>query len=604
MSAGSRQSNARPARPADRRGAVLLIVLVVVALLSLAVYTFAELMLTEVESTAMYGRGLQSRAWASSGVELAAAVPANRAELAEVNLYHNPDLFQAVLLREAESPRQRGRFSLAAPLENDPQQRRIRFGLMDESARLNLNEIHRLGLSDEELRDVLMYLPEMTHELADALLDWVDEDDNPREYGAESEYYETLSPPYSAKNGPLESLEELLLVRGVTPWLLFGEDANRNGLLDANENDGDASPPFDDADGLLRLGWSVYLTVSSRETNRRSDGTARINVNQNLLTELYDQLEAELGEEAAQFVTAFRLAGPRAETTSPAAQPSSLVSGGGSGSGSGGGSGQQSRGGSGRSSGAGSGSGPAGGSGGSSGGGSGGGSGAAAQTQAVQQATETLTRALFGARQGGTVTRGGLDLSRGGRYRINSLYELIDAQVEVEQNGTRTVLDSPWSSDPGSMQEYLPQLMDVLTTVNGEFLPGRINVNQARREVLLGLPEMTEALADAIVAAQPVDSTGMPLTDVIAQRTTTGWLVAEGLVTLEQMQRLDRFLTARGDVYRVQSVGYFDAGGPVSRIEAVIDATQTPPRVVFFRELTDLGRGYSPEQLGLGLTLP
>jgi hypothetical protein len=342
---------------------------------------------------------------------------------------------------------------------------------------------------------------------------------------------------------------------------------------------------------------------------------------------LYDQIAEELDEEAAEFVTAFRLSGPKQEFTSPAAQPSSMASSGGSSGGntSGGSGGSNSGGGSGgggstvSSYGGSSGGRPSGSSSGGSSGNSGGNSGGSggnssgvnyisaqpqSQSQAMQQATQSLTRALFGARQGGTVTRGGLDLSAGGRYRINSLYELIDAQVEVEQNGTRTVLDSPWTSDPTSMREYLPELMDVLTTATGEFIPGRINVNQARREVLLGLPEMTEELADAIMAAQPIDSTGLPMTDVISQRTTTGWLVEEGLVTLEQMQRLDRFLTARGDVYRVQSVGYFDAGGPVARIEAVIDATQLPPRVVFHREFTELGRGYSQEQLQLGLTTP
>ena len=59
----------------------------------------------------------------------------------------------------------------------------------------------------------------------------------------------------------------------------------------------------------------------------------------------------------------------------------------------------------------------------------------------------------------------------------------------------------------------------------------------------------------------------------------------------------DRFLTTRGDVYRVQSVGYFDDGGAVVRLEAVIDATQLPPRLVFFRDLTHLGRGYPRDYL-------
>ena len=38
------------------------------------------------------------------------------------------------------------------------------------------------------------------------------------------------NPPYAPRNGPLGSIEELLLVRGVTPALLFGADLNRNGV--------------------------------------------------------------------------------------------------------------------------------------------------------------------------------------------------------------------------------------------------------------------------------------------------------------------------------------------------------------------------------------
>jgi DNA uptake protein ComE-like DNA-binding protein len=64
----------------------------------------------------------------------------------------------------------------------------------------------------------------------------------------------------------------------MTAEILYGEDANRNGLLDANENDGDLSPPSDNRDGRLDPGLVDFVTVSSREPNTRADGSARINV--------------------------------------------------------------------------------------------------------------------------------------------------------------------------------------------------------------------------------------------------------------------------------------------------------------------------------------
>lgn len=55
-------------------------------------------------------------------------------------------------------------------------------------------------------------------DLADTLADWIDIDDDPRVGGAEShDYYKRLTQPYSAKGAPLDSTEELLLVKGYTP---------------------------------------------------------------------------------------------------------------------------------------------------------------------------------------------------------------------------------------------------------------------------------------------------------------------------------------------------------------------------------------------------
>ena len=83
-----------------------------------------------------------------------------------------------------------------------------------------------------------MSLPGMTDEVADAILDWIDPDDTPRQFGAEAETYRTLGVPYSPRNGVPQCLEELLLVRGVTRDLLFGADANLNRQIDPEEGRG------------------------------------------------------------------------------------------------------------------------------------------------------------------------------------------------------------------------------------------------------------------------------------------------------------------------------------------------------------------------------
>ena len=55
-----------------------------------------------------------------------------------------------------------------------------------------------------------------------SILDWRDPDSNTHLSGTESEYYETLDPPYFAKDGPIDDLSELLLIRGVTPAMYWG----------------------------------------------------------------------------------------------------------------------------------------------------------------------------------------------------------------------------------------------------------------------------------------------------------------------------------------------------------------------------------------------
>jgi hypothetical protein len=77
----------------------------------------------------------------------------------------------------------------------------------------------------------------------------------------------------------LSTLDELLLVRGITPGVLYGEDANLNLALDLNENDSDQTFPPDNGDGKLELGLRQYLTVSSYEPDTDKEGARRTNLN-------------------------------------------------------------------------------------------------------------------------------------------------------------------------------------------------------------------------------------------------------------------------------------------------------------------------------------
>lgn len=168
------------------------------------------------------------------------------------------------------------------------------FNIVDEASKLNINTASRA---------MLEALPGMTIELAAAIIDWRDRNSEPTENGAEDETYARLDPPRLAKNAPFESIDELRLVYGATLRILFGEDTNRNGTLDPNEDDGDASQPMDDRDGVLSPGILEYVTVYSRQPRTRADGGQRINVQlPDQRPRLVQLLSTKLGEARAQSI--------------------------------------------------------------------------------------------------------------------------------------------------------------------------------------------------------------------------------------------------------------------------------------------------------------
>ena len=112
-------------------------------------------------------------------------------------------------------------------------------------------------------------LPQMTVNTAAAMFDWQSTNTTPSTGGAKSETYSTLQTPYDCKNAPYETVDELRLVYGMNLDLLYGEDANLNGALDPNENDGLKLPPYDNQDGILDPGVFEYVTTWSHETRRR-----------------------------------------------------------------------------------------------------------------------------------------------------------------------------------------------------------------------------------------------------------------------------------------------------------------------------------------------
>jgi len=256
-----------------RPGFVLPGILIVILLLTMAVYSFSEQMINDLEFSVAQQQSIQRRCCVDSGAAYIAAL--SRTDDWNRNTQDDAKrLFSNIPISESDQDWQ---FSIVVPqtVRGDL----IRYGVVDESAKLDINHLAVDEKGAKVSRQRLLAIPGMTEQASDSILDWLDEDDEPRSNGAERNYYHSLGLEGMPDNGPFASLHRLSFVHGVSRSLVFAEDSNGDGWLDSNEDDGDESWPPDNADGVLQRGWSEFLTVRSGESTLREDGESKINVN-------------------------------------------------------------------------------------------------------------------------------------------------------------------------------------------------------------------------------------------------------------------------------------------------------------------------------------
>lgn len=214
------------------KGIALIMVLWVMAILSVVALEFSFAMRTEITVTKNHKEDLQRYTMAEGGVQRA---------ITELIYKHDARLQQVkkTLALEEIPPEQQewiadGR-SYTLPFDQGTCEVRI----MNEAGKININIV-----SEPLLRKVIGQLAlegETKDVVVDSILDWRDPNDFYRANGAENDYYLSLEEPYYCKNGNLDSVEELLLVKGVTPDLYHGKkgipeseggSADRVGLKD------------------------------------------------------------------------------------------------------------------------------------------------------------------------------------------------------------------------------------------------------------------------------------------------------------------------------------------------------------------------------------
>ena len=111
------------------------------------------------------------------------------------------------------------------------------------------------------------------------------------------------------------------------------------------------------------------------------------------------------------------------------------------------------------------------------------------------------------------------------------------------------------------------------------------------REILLGIPGLSDEVVDEIIAARNDGSES-------ETRRYETWLAVEGYVTMDEMRGILPLVTCGGDVFKAQIIGYLEGEAAFSRIEAIVSGAGDVPEIQFFRRLDHLGRGFDIPTLG------
>ncbi|NLN94418.1 MAG: general secretion pathway protein GspK [Candidatus Hydrogenedens sp.] len=216
-------------RVTDRDGVALLLALVFITLMAALVFAF----LFEMQVDASFAQ--------NQGADFEALLAARSAVVSGMQILaeHYADM-QDMAMPPVDSELDGSQWSLGVPFEplNDAT---MHASISDEYGKINLNALilYENGVPEpnepliQALRHFFLERSDSDYDPVDAILDWLDYDDgdSTEPDGAESDYYLSLESPYPCKNGPMDSIEELLLIKGITPELYFGNAEEQSGSL-------------------------------------------------------------------------------------------------------------------------------------------------------------------------------------------------------------------------------------------------------------------------------------------------------------------------------------------------------------------------------------
>jgi general secretion pathway protein K len=232
----------------NQRGIALMAVLWVLVLLIALATEFAFSMKMEVNTTRNYKEDTESYYLSKAGLNLALAELFKEARFHSIHGEHGWITGKAIgASTENESTQSPGQekpdaeqtpdneelvegeavqgFDIVNRTDIELENGNITYTIRDENGKISINSASKITL-DKLLKYSGVEDKIERSTISDSILDWIDTDKNHRLNGAEDDFYRTQSPPYYAKNGPIETIDELLKIRGVTEEILYGSKEN------------------------------------------------------------------------------------------------------------------------------------------------------------------------------------------------------------------------------------------------------------------------------------------------------------------------------------------------------------------------------------------
>lgn len=217
----TRRTTIRPSpQGRSQRGVALVLVLWTFAAVAVLAAEFARAMHDEAAATRNYKEGTEARMVAAAGIHEAILALRAWRGLADGGVPGEEEA--GGLGDDAPDPVRALAWADSQWVEASFRGHRYELRVTDEAGKVGLNAVDATLL--RTILNNLEVPPEQAEVIADSVIDWRDADDLHQPNGAETEYYQGLERPYRAKNDAFDSVEELLLVRGVTREVFFGHD--------------------------------------------------------------------------------------------------------------------------------------------------------------------------------------------------------------------------------------------------------------------------------------------------------------------------------------------------------------------------------------------